>query len=34
MVKWFPKQRGFAAGAVAAGYGMGAIITTFPISRR
>lgn len=32
MVKWFPRQRGFAAGAVAAGYGMGAIITTFPIS--
>ncbi len=23
MVKWFPQQRGFAAGAVAAGYGMG-----------
>ncbi|PLL76186.1 oxalate/formate MFS antiporter, partial [Klebsiella pneumoniae] len=33
MVKWFPQQRGFAAGAVAAGYGMGAIITTFPISQ-
>ena len=33
MVKWFPQQRGFAAGAVAAGYGMGAIVkTTFPIS--
>ncbi|MFY0196521.1 oxalate/formate MFS antiporter [Klebsiella variicola] len=32
MVKWFPQQRGFAAGSVAAGYGMGAIITTFPIS--
>ncbi|WP_421412865.1 oxalate/formate MFS antiporter [Serratia plymuthica] len=32
MVKWFPQQRGFAAGAVAAGYGMGAILTTFPIS--
>lgn len=32
MVKWFPRQRGFAAGAVAAGYGMGAILTTFPIS--
>lgn len=32
MVKWFPQQRGFAAGAVAAGYGMGAIMTTFPIS--
>ena len=25
-------RRGFAAGVVAAGYGMGAIITTFPIS--
>ncbi|WP_241721489.1 oxalate/formate MFS antiporter [Raoultella sp. HC6] len=32
MVKWFPQHRGFAAGAVAAGYGMGAIMTTFPIS--
>ncbi|MBU5895005.1 MFS transporter, partial [Vibrio cholerae O1] len=26
MVRWFPQQRGFAAGAVAAGYGMGAIL--------
>jgi oxalate/formate antiporter len=32
MVKWFPDRRGFAAGAVAAGYGMGAIATTIPIS--
>jgi oxalate/formate antiporter len=32
MVKWFPTHRGFAAGTVAAGYGMGAIVTTFPIS--
>ncbi|GAA3915581.1 oxalate/formate MFS antiporter [Gibbsiella dentisursi] len=32
MVRWFPQQRGFAAGAVAAGYGMGAILTTFPIT--
>ena len=32
MVKWFPKHRGFAAGTVAAGYGMGAIVTTFPIN--
>ncbi|AIR01499.1 oxalate/formate MFS antiporter [Pluralibacter gergoviae] len=32
MVKWFPHNRGFAAGAVAAGYGMGAILTTFPIA--
>ena len=32
MVKWFPDRRGFAAGLVAAGYGMGAIVTTFPIA--
>jgi oxalate/formate antiporter len=32
MVRWFPDRRGFAAGAVAAGYGMGAIVTTFPVS--
>jgi oxalate/formate antiporter len=32
MVRWFPDRRGFAAGAVAAGYGMGAIVTTFPIA--
>lgn len=32
MVRWFPEKRGFAAGMVAAGYGMGAILTTFPIS--
>lgn len=32
MVRWFPNNRGFAAGMVAAGYGMGAIVTTFPIS--
>lgn len=32
MVRWFPDRRGFAAGVAAAGYGMGAIITTFPIS--
>jgi len=32
MVGWFPDRRGFAAGVVAAGYGMGAILTTFPIS--
>ncbi len=31
MVKWFPDRRGFAAGVVAAGYGFGAIFTTFPI---
>jgi oxalate/formate antiporter len=33
MVGWFPENRGFAAGTVAAGYGMGAIVTTFPISQ-
>ena len=27
MVRWFPDRRGFAAGMVAAGYGMGAIAT-------
>jgi OFA family oxalate/formate antiporter-like MFS transporter len=34
MVKWFPDRRGFAVGVVAAGYGMGAIMTTFPITDR
>jgi len=32
MVKWFPDKRGLATGLVAAGYGMGAVVTTFPIS--
>ncbi len=32
MVGWFPDRRGFAAGVVAAGYGMGAMLTTFPIA--
>ncbi len=32
MVRWFPSSRGFAVGMVAAGYGFGAILTTFPIS--
>ena len=32
MVGWFPDRRGFATGMVAAGYGMGAILTTFPIT--
>jgi len=32
VVKWFPDKRGFAVGMVAAGYGMGALLTTFPIS--
>lgn len=31
MVRWFPDRRGFAVGMVAAGYGFGAIATTFPI---
>ncbi|MHB2209764.1 oxalate/formate MFS antiporter [Methylobacterium sp. CM6257] len=33
MVQWFPDKRGLAAGLVAAGYGFGAILTTFPIAR-
>ena len=32
MVKWFPDRRGLATGVVAAGYGFGAILTTFPIA--
>ena len=32
MARWFPDRRGFAIGVVAAGYGMGAMITTFPIA--
>src|SRR5271168_1331538 len=32
MVQWFPDRRGFATGMVAAGYGFGAILTTFPIA--
>lgn len=32
IVRWFPRQRGFAVGMVAAGYGFGAILTTIPIS--
>jgi len=32
MVQWFPDRRGFATGIVAAGYGMGALLTTFPIA--
>src|SRR3954463_2700633 len=32
MVKWFPDRRGFATGVVAAGYGFGAMLTTFPIA--
>jgi oxalate/formate antiporter len=33
MVQWFPDRRGLATGLAAAGYGVGAILTTFPISR-
>jgi len=32
MVQWFPDRRGFATGIVAAGYGMGALLTTFPVA--
>jgi MFS transporter, OFA family, oxalate/formate antiporter len=32
MVQWFPDKRGLATGMAAAGYGMGAVLTTFPIS--
>ena len=32
MVRWFPDRRGFAVGLAAAGYGVGAIATTFPIA--
>jgi MFS transporter, OFA family, oxalate/formate antiporter len=32
MARWFPERRGLACGIVAAGYGMGAIITTYPIA--
>src|ERR1700681_1870785 len=33
MVRWFPDKRGLATGLVAAGYGFGAVLTTFPIAR-
>ncbi len=32
MVQWFPDTRGLATGLVAAGYGVGALLTTFPIA--
>jgi OFA family oxalate/formate antiporter-like MFS transporter len=31
MVRWFPDKRGLATGLAAAGYGFGAIFTSFPI---
>jgi len=31
MARWFPDRRGLACGVVAAGYGFGALATTFPI---
>ncbi len=31
MARWFPDKRGLACGVVAAGYGFGALATTFPI---
>jgi OFA family oxalate/formate antiporter-like MFS transporter len=32
MARWFPDRRGLAVGIVMAGFGMGAMVTTFPIS--
>ena len=32
MVRWVEDRRGLAVGAVAAGYGMGALLTTIPIA--
>jgi MFS transporter, OFA family, oxalate/formate antiporter len=32
-LKWFPDRRGFAAGLIAAGYGLGAAITVIPLAR-
>jgi oxalate/formate antiporter len=32
MARWFPDRRGFAVGVVMAGFGMGAMLTTFPIT--
>src|SRR6185503_8732371 len=32
VVQWFPEKRGLATGLVAAGYGIGALLTTFPIA--
>ena len=33
VVQWFPEKRGLATGLVAAGYGIGALLTTFPIAQ-
>jgi OFA family oxalate/formate antiporter-like MFS transporter len=32
-LKWFPEKRGFAAGMIAAGLGLGAAFTAIPLSR-
>lgn len=32
LMQWFPQNRGMAAGAAASGYGMGAMVTTFPVA--
>jgi oxalate/formate antiporter len=32
MARWFPDHRGLAVGVVMAGFGMGAMLTTFPIT--
>ncbi len=32
MVGWFPDRRGFAVGVAAAGYGIGAVLTNFPVN--
>lgn len=32
LMQWFPDRRGMAAGLAAAGYGTGAMLTTFPVA--
>jgi MFS transporter, OFA family, oxalate/formate antiporter len=32
IARWFPDRRGFAVGILMAGFGMGAMLTTFPIT--